>query len=186
MKIQYIVILLAILLANRSLAQESKCDYKAEILLNGTEFENGKIGFRVRATRISGMPTEINGTADIRDFSGKTAKLYKIWESEQVSKQKTSNEYSPILSEGGNYRITAKIDVKCSDSNQDDNLDTKMIKIKGQKTENEIHLKDFGTEQKSQVNGTAYESSNEKAGRLILIFLLVLSVLLNAVLIWKR
>ncbi len=183
MKILFIAALLTILLAHGSLAQESGCDYKAEILLNGTEFENGGLAFRIKATRISGMPTDINGTADIRDFSGKTVKLYKIWDSEPISKQKTSGDYVPYLSEGEQYRIIAKIDVKCNDTGEDNNLDAKMVRIKGQKTQNEIYLKEG---QKSEANGAAYESSSQKAGRIILISLLVLSVLLNIILIWKR
>lgn len=182
MKILLIAIISAILLAHFSFAQESGCDYGVELQFNGTEFENGGFKLKIKAERLDGSPTNITGTLEIKDFNGKTVKLYRIWESEPISKRKTSAEYTPNLTKGESYRIIARIDVKCKDSNEDNNLDTKMIRIIGQ-AENIINLRG---EQKSCGQYSAYESGNEKAARLILIFLLVLSVLLNVVLIWKR
>ena len=183
MKILLIAILSAILLAHCSFAQELACDYRVELQFNGTEFENGGFKLKIKAERLNGPATNITGTLEIKDFNGKTVKLYRIWELEPISKQKTSAEYTPNLTKGESYRVIAKIAVKCKDANEDNNLNTKMINIKNQKTENIIHLRG---EQKNAGENLPYESGNEKASRLILIFLLVLSVLLNVVLIWKR
>lgn len=231
-----------------SFAQQSSCDYKIEVLLNGEEFEKEEFKWKMKATKIEGASTNITGTAKIKDSNGKAVKTYKPWTSDSISKQKTSSEYSPNLKEGG-YEITAEINVECDDVDKGNNIDAKKIKIKGDKeqkskeskseaakkiikankidnmettqnkatneetdtinqktkprklisneeTDNVIQLADKkGQENKELQQSTAYaiksqqivyESSNEKAKALIILFLLTLSILLNIILIWKR
>ncbi|MBI2649782.1 hypothetical protein HYX04_00545 [Candidatus Woesearchaeota archaeon] len=226
------------LLARASFAQQPSCDYKVEILVDAEEFEKDDFKWRMRATKIEGKSTNITGIAEIEDSSGKTAKNYKPWTSQSISKQKTSSEYTPNL-KPGEYKITAEINVECDDTNKGNNADTKEIKIKGatqeainkkaktedaeeavntlasnvekeqitlktaktaakpadEETENTIQLANKNTQKIQQQPMTAntaqapeiaYESSNDKAKGLIMVFLLTLSILLNIILIWKR
>jgi len=235
------VFIIAILLPN-SFAQQSECDYKVEILINGTEFDKESFIWRMRAIKIEGKTTNITGTARIEDTNGKIVKSYKPWTNTSISKQKTSSEYTPNLKEG-EYKITAEINVECNDINKDNNIDVKAIKIK---SEEELKKADNNIKQSSEINTinksdlkfnnnnskiinennnsektqnqeskrlmvdeeadnviqlkpaiiptaaivkepeTVYKSSNEKAKDLILISLLILSVSLNIVLIWRR
>jgi len=238
MKIIVFVFVLAITYSYLSFAQT--CDYKVEILVEGDEFESEEFKWRMRATKIEGKSTNITGTAELEDSNGKTVKNYKPWTSDSIAKQKTSSEYSPNL-KPGSYEITAEISVECDDTNKDNNVDKKELKIKGEveqaksekskseaietkneniitkdvnneqitakatkttakttdeEIENTIQLKNKNTQkiQESQpITANAiqtpqivYESSNDKAKGLIMIFLLTLSILLNIILIWKR
>lgn len=131
------IIIFVISLIYPVFAQQSSCDYKAEILVDGDEFESEEFKWRMRAVKIEGKSTNITGTAEIEDSNGKTAKSYKPWTSASISKQKTSSEYSPNL-KPGNYKITAEISVECDDSNKDNNVDVKTMKIKGEKKEEVI------------------------------------------------
>ena len=115
-----------------------ECDYKTEVIANGTEFEKENFNWKMRATRIEGKPTNITGTAEILDPEGRTIKSYKPWTNESISKQKTSNEYSPNLKEG-EYRIISRIDVECDDTNKGNNIDFKIIKINSA-AQNEITI----------------------------------------------
>ena len=252
MKSLAIILVFAIAFTYASSAQQSSCDYKVEILVDGEEFEKEEFTWRMKATKIEGKSTNITGTAEIQDSSGKTVKSYKPWTSDSISKQKTSSEYSPNLKEGEEYKITAEINVDCDDANQNNNIDTTTIKIKGEKQdakstksktekppqdtsnnietteiknnensndeirlatankpqakkstaksttqdeENTIQLSAKSAQKNAELTSTAhavqssqvvYESSNEKAKGLIMIFLLTLSILLNIALIWKR
>lgn len=191
------IIILAIALPYHSFAQEP-CDYKVEIIVDGEEFEKDDFLWRIRATKIEGISTNITSTAEIENSAGNTVKKYKPWTSESISGQKTSGEYSPNL-KSGSYKIIAGINVECNDTNPENNMDVKAIKIKSENY-SEINIsitsinlkpqnapKSNDSPQASFLNGkVVYESSNEKAKGLILIFLLTLSILLNIVLIWKR
>ena len=243
------ILIFVILISYTSFAQQSSCDYKVEILVNGEEFEKEDFKWRMRATKIEGKSTNITATAEIEDENSKNVKSYKPWTSDSISKQKTSNEYSPNL-KGGEYKITAEINVECDDTTKANNVDAKTIKIKGEKKEEVIKKssaknanldeKDINiaeeaktsnqNEEQTQINQntktitakakkqavneetenviqltnknqqksntistqaiqnpeTVYESSNERAKGLIMIFLLTLSILLNIILIWKR
>lgn len=110
-----------------SFAQE--CDYKVEIIVEGSEFDSQDFKWRMKATKIEGKSTNITGTAEI-ESNGKTAKSYKPWTSDPIAKQKTSSEYSPNL-KPGSYDLTAEISVECDDTNKDNNIDKKEIMIKG-------------------------------------------------------
>ncbi|MBS3114030.1 hypothetical protein J4448_02930 [Candidatus Woesearchaeota archaeon] len=131
MKKLVIFLLLGLVYMNISLAQQPACDYKVEIIIDGEEFEIEDFKWRMRATKIEGKSTNITGTAEIEDSNGKTVKSYKPWTSQSISKQKTSSEYTPNL-KPGNYEITAEISVECDDTNKDNNIDKKEIKIKGE------------------------------------------------------
>ena len=250
MKGLLILLIFAILLSYQSFAQQSKCDYKVEILTDGQEFQKEDFVWRMQATKIEGKSTNITGTAKIEDSDGKTAKSYKPWVSDSISKQKTSSKYTPNL-KPDEYEITAEINVECDDTNKDNNIDTKKIKINGvveetknqkssENTKKSNKLKNTETDniqankikaqtnqntittkpekvtskkpdteeidnviqlaassdkksKQSQITAHAiqqspivYESGNEKAKGLVMIFLLTLSILLNIVLIWRR
>ena len=131
MKKLVIILLLGLAYVYISFAQQPSCDYKVEIIADGEEFEKEDFKWRMRATKIEGKSTNITGTAEIEDSNGKTAKSYKPWTSQAISKQKTSSEYTPNL-KPGEYEITAEINVECDDTNKDNNVDTKEIKIKGE------------------------------------------------------
>ena len=254
----FIVFLLAF--SYKSFAQQSDCDYGVEILLNGTEFEKDQFSWRMKATKIYGNSTNITGTAKIETSEGAIAKSYNPWASEAISKQKTSVRYSPNLKEGQEYKITAEISVGCNDSNQNNNMDTKIITIKNKyaglnwgnstnqlagalkntsnvndaKSDNQTSLtknktmettsdyksqeaalpeqeeglsttnattsgtkeeydnviqlttKNKPQESDTTPSKTLYESTSEKSKNIILIALLILSILLNIILIWKR
>ena len=124
------ILFFVILLAYPILSQPT-CDYKVEILVDAQEFKTEDFKWRMRAIKIEGKSTNITGTAKIEDSNGKTVKSYKPWTSQAIAKQKTSNEYSPNL-KPGNHEITAEISVDCDDTNKDNNVDRKEIKIKGE------------------------------------------------------
>ena len=246
MKVFALVPIFAVLLSSISFAQQSSCDYKVEVLVNSSEFEKQEFSWKMKATKIEGIPTSITGTADIEDSNGEIMRKYRPWVNESISKQKTSSQYTPNLKEGA-YKITSRINVGCNDINEGNNVDFKIIKIiekskeftnvinknnsknilidakindtikneaanqiianqtaeskaldgkeakqlANNEEDNVIQLRNNKKEVESAANvvkkpETAYESSNEKAKGLIMIFLLILSILLNIVLIWKR
>ena len=133
-KFVIIIIFTALLLTFRSFAQQSTCDYKVEVLVNGEEFSIENFTWRMKATKIEGTPTNITGTAKIENSDGKTVKSYKPWTNDSISKQKTSGEYSPNL-KLGEYDIVSEINVECYDTDKSNNIDIKKIKIKDAKEE---------------------------------------------------
>ncbi len=192
-----VAVIFAIVLSHASFAQKQACDYKIEILSDVNESEKGEFKWRMKASKIEGGPTNITGTAKVQ-AGARTVKSYRPWVSDPISKQKTSADYSLNL-EPGDYKITAEIAVECGDINIGNNIATKEIKIKEENNENTLYLlpktslENF--QQDRQKNETfsasaapeiVYESSNEKAKNLIIVFLLALSILLNIVLIWRR
>ena len=237
-----------LILALVSFAQNNQCDYKVEVLVDREEFNQTNFTWKMKATKLDGIATNITGTAEIEDSSSHVVKSYKPWISEAIYKQKTSSEYSPNLKDG-NYKIKAEIYVVCDDTDKENNVEVKSIKIKSdsktgaskqqsennnqlpqpktkindseinkfainetkeennqqsiiqmtssketasQEPENVIQLKNSSKENQKlqaaivQEPKIVYESSNEKVKSLILIFLLILSILFNIVLIWKR
>ena len=140
-----LILVVVIFLSYNSFAQQSECDYKIDVLVDGEEFEKEDFKWRMRATKIEGKSTNITGTAEIKDSNGKTIKNYKPWTSDSISKQKTSNEYTPNL-KPGSYAITAEISVECDDTNKDNNVDSKNIKIKGNVEEKSDKSKSEETE----------------------------------------
>lgn len=147
-------------------AQQYDCDYKVEILVDGDEFNAEEFTWRMKATKVEGVPTSITGTAKIQS-NGKTIKSYKPFTSDPISRQKTSSEYSPNLKHG-NYEITAEINVECGDTNKDNNVDTKEIKIKGEvKTKSSNNDKDeeekeTATNEKKEIETDSNKVANEK------------------------
>jgi len=247
MKSSIIILILGILASHYSFAQQPKCDYKVEILTDSKEFYKEDFKWRMKATKLEGNSTNLTGTAEIT-LNGKIVKSYTPWKFYPISRQRTSNEYSPNL-DAGEYKITAEISVACNDTNKDNNFDSKTIKIKnnetnnkkipinsdeygkiliadnsknvetikseianqtfqtisaiqsktnekveGNNSENIIQLKADKNQKSGQLPTTegvkipriAYESSNEKAKNWIMIFLLMLSIFINIVLIWRR
>ena len=139
MKILTIFVIFLSLLSYASFAQKAVCDYNVDILVDGYEFQKEDFKWRMKATKVEGISTNITGTAKI-ESNGNTIKSYKPWTSEPISKQKTSSEYSPNL-KGGEYEITAEISTDCNDTNKDNNKDVKTITIKGENGKNENNTK---------------------------------------------
>ena len=191
MKSIAVIIILAVSLAYTCLAQPSQCDYKIETIFNVQELEAQDFKLKIQATKLEGFATNITGTIEIKDQDGKIVRIYKPWTSEPLSKQKTSINYFPNL-KSGEYTITSNINVGCDDINKNNNIDVKTVKIKSldnetiknsniRNSENIIYAKDSIKNPK-----IVYASGNEKSKSFIMVFLLILSVLLNVVLIWKR
>ena len=128
MKIIVLAAALILLFSLFSAAQPARCDYGVEIQLNGTQFEKSGFKFRIKATKIDGIPTNITGTAEISDIKGNTIRKYILWNNESISRQKTSGYYSPNLKEG-RYILSSRIDVLCDDYNSGNNIDSKPAEI---------------------------------------------------------
>jgi len=138
-----------ILISGFSLAQP-ECDYKVDIIANGEEFDKGKFRWRMKAVKLEGSPTNITGRATI-ESAGRLVKEYNPWNSEPISKQKTSIEYSPNLKED-EYKITAEIKTECDDANRENNIDVKLITIKSGSAEHiEIPVVNNNTIQKLNI-----------------------------------
>ncbi len=178
MKALAIMLIFSLSLLNAAFAQESECDYKVEILINGTKFLQKDFTWRMKATKLLGISTNITGTAEIMDSNGKIIKRYNPWKNEPISRQKTSSTYSPNLNEG-DYNIVSRINVWCDDFNKVNNIDAKTIKIRpeinqeieGQKNNyssplvigNEINLTETKNEgQNIIINNTKNETSNSQ------------------------
>lgn len=140
-------------------AQQPDCDYKVEILIEGDEFDSEDFAWRMKATKVEGVPTNITGTAEIKS-NGKTVKSYKPWSSDSISRQKTSSKYDPNL-KPGDYGITAEINVECGDKNKDNNIAAKEVKINGKsKKESGNNDKD---EKDAVTNKKRIETTSKKA-----------------------
>lgn len=128
MKIILIILLFLVLLTAVSAAEAGDCDYKIEILLNGSIYTPSDFAWKMKATKISGISTNITATARIEDSNGKIIKTYKPWTSDLISRQKTSGEYSPNLKEG-QYKLTSEIIVDCNDIDKSNNIDSENFAI---------------------------------------------------------
>jgi len=128
MKSSIIILILGILASHYSFAQQPKCDYKVEILTDSKEFYKEDFKWRMKATKLEGNSTNLTGTAEIT-LNGKIVKSYTPWKFYPISRQRTSNEYSPNL-DAGEYKITAEISVACNDTNKDNNLTAKQSKLR--------------------------------------------------------
>lgn len=107
---------------------ESECDYSVQILMDSNQFEPEEFKFKIRALRVEGPSTNITAQIIITN-NGSIIKNYKPWTNSAISKQKTSNEYSPNLKEGV-YEIKAEISMLCSDFSKENNIDERNMLIK--------------------------------------------------------
>src|SRR3989344_1089723 len=127
MRIIIAIIVVLAILSSFSFAQS--CDYGIELLIEGTEFTIESFKWKMKAIKIEGDSTNITGIARIEDLNGNIIKSYKPWTSQSISKQKTSNEYSPNLKEG-EYNIRSEIEVECYDTNKNNDISIKSVKIR--------------------------------------------------------
>ena len=128
MKIILIIMLFLVLLTAISAAETNDCDYKIEILRNSSMYTPSDFAWKMKATKISGISTNITATARIEDPGGKLIKAYKPWTSDPISRQKTSGEYSPNLKDG-EYKIISEIIVDCNDVDKSNNIDSENFAI---------------------------------------------------------
>src|SRR3989344_2376591 len=140
MKVIPIIVIFLVLSIAVSAAEAGDCDYQIEILLNSSAYTASDFAWKMKATKISGISTNITGTARIEDPSGKIIKTYKPWTSDTISKQKTSGEYSPNLKEG-QYKLTSEIIVDCNDIDKSNNIDSENFEVVSALNENKIDLK---------------------------------------------
>ena len=80
MRILILVIVFIVMYVHSSFAQQSTCDYKVEIFVDSHEFEKEEFTWRMKATKLEGIPTNITGTSEIR-ADRKVIKKYKQWTS---------------------------------------------------------------------------------------------------------
>lgn len=161
---QIVLIFIIIMTASyTAFAQRPDCDYKVEILIDGDEFDSEEFAWRMKATKVEGVPTNITGTAKIQS-NGKIVKSYKPWSSDSISRQKTSSKYSPNL-KPGDYEVTAEINVECGDTNNDNNIAAKEIKIKGEAEtksgNNDKEEKGAATYGKNEIGATSKKAADE-------------------------
>src|SRR3989344_6204899 len=145
MKIILIIMLFLVLLTVVSAEELNDCDYKIEILLNSSVYTPSGFAWKMRATRVSGISTNITAEARIEDLNGKIIKAYKPWTSDPISRQKTSGEYSPNLKDG-QYKLTSEINVGCNDIDKSSNIDTGSFAIASSADENKVDIKDNSDE----------------------------------------
>ncbi|MBU1004247.1 MAG: lamin tail domain-containing protein [Nanoarchaeota archaeon] len=108
------------------------CDWKIEILINKTVFDDkDDFDFKIRASKIYGESVNITGKIRIDDMYGNIIKEYSPWTEESATYRKTSYEYSPSLVEGKAYIITSNLEVNCDDENLGNNIEQRIITIKG-------------------------------------------------------
>jgi len=124
------LILLSSVVLSLTVFAKEECDYGVETIMDGVEYKKDKLIWKIKAIRYEGKSTNITGTAEIETFDGNLIKSYKIWNNESISKQKTSKEYSSILS-NGNYRLNSQILVQCDDTKPENNIVSKLIIING-------------------------------------------------------
>ena len=135
-----VAILFLVLLTGISAAETNDCNYKIEILLNSSIYAPSDFAWKMKATKISGVSTNITSAAKIEDSGGKIIKTYRPWASDPISKQKTSGEYSPNLKEG-QYKLTSEISVDCNDIDKSNNIDSENFEVVSALNENKIDLK---------------------------------------------
>ncbi|HLC62447.1 MAG TPA: hypothetical protein VJI52_05520 [Candidatus Nanoarchaeia archaeon] len=140
MRIILVAILFLVLLTGISAAETNDCNYKIEILLNSSIYAPSDFAWKMKATKISGVSTNITSAAKIEDSGGKIIKTYRPWASDPISKQKTSGEYSPNLKEG-QYKLTSEISVDCNDIDKSNNIDSENFEVVSALNENKIDLK---------------------------------------------
>lgn len=127
MRLFAVILAFAVLFSVFAFAQQNDCDYKVDVLLDSFEFTKENFTWKMKATKIEGIATNITGTASI-ESDGNLVKSYKPWTNLSISKQKTSSTYSPNLDEN-DYKITSDIFVECNDIDKTNNIDVKNFRI---------------------------------------------------------
>src|SRR3989338_10702021 len=107
---------------------EQECDYSVGLLLDSNQFGPEEFKFKMMASRVDGPSTNITAQITIAS-NGSIIKNYKPWANSPISKQKTSNEYSPNLKDGV-YELRAEISTLCSDSIGENNIDERIVSIR--------------------------------------------------------
>ncbi len=133
MRLFAVILAFAVLFSVFAFAQQNDCDYKVDVLLDSQEFTKENFTWKMKAAKIEGISTNITGTASI-ESNNNIVKSYRPWTNLPISKQKTSNTYSPNLDEN-EYKITAEIFVECNDVDKTNNADVKTFRIIGQNSD---------------------------------------------------
>ena len=190
-----LIFALGLLLLSSSVIAEA-CDYEIFILA-----DNSSVSFRIRAINNEGPPSNTSTILQVTDLDGKLMKEYHPWNDEKITKQRTSNSYTPNI-EAGKYKVSAKLEISCQDSRASNNIAFVDFEVKGQDSGNDNKAGEIVAQDSSnysnvvslnpKIQGNAISeeksmlSSSEKSKGLIVLFILIASVALNAVLIWKR
>ena len=152
----------------------SGCDYAVEFILAKTVFDNSsEFSFKIRASKVSGSSTNFTSRAKIEDLNGKLIREYEPFTNEPITKQRTSTEYTPNLEDGKSYFMGLNVTVQCSDTNEDNNFDTRIITIRGKPLQEESSISienilDLGSDKKAKfgqivrVRLSAYKGNTNK------------------------
>ena len=202
MKNVRITLAIIVLLSHISMVIAENCDFELVPLienLNSSDFS-----FKMKAVKFAGAASNTSLTIEIIDSKKEIVKEYHPWTNTKITKQKTSNSYSPNL-EPGTYKPVAQLAVGCEDT-VSNNLISSDFKVEGEVKEvkkeglsESTPPEKIATNYNNVVNlnprfqgnlvppsETEYLSSSEKSKKFIVPFLLFASVLMNIVLIWKR
>ncbi len=138
----------------------SGCDYTAELILAKTVFDNSSdFSFKIRASKISGSSTNFTLKAKIEDLNGKLIREYSPFTDEEITKQRTSAEFTPNLKEGKSYFMDSNVTVQCDDTNANNNFDSRIITIKGRPLQEEssisiANILDLGSDKRAKFGQT--------------------------------
>lgn len=127
------------------------CDWKIEILLNDTLYEQDYFEFKVKATNLKTGKTNITGRLSITDFFQNTIKEYKPWTNKTSTSKATSSTYTPNLQKGKAYMLNASLFTQCNDSKLNNNNAVKLFAINSPSQSSTSHLSieniyDLGTD----------------------------------------
>jgi hypothetical protein len=159
---------------DESIIIELSCDYAVEFILAKTVFDNSsEFSFKIRASKISGSPTNFTLRARIEDLNGRLIKEYKPFTNKSITRQRTSTTYTPNLEEGKSYFIDTNVTVQCNDTAQENNFDTRIITIKGKLLQEDSSIDiakiyDLGQDKKAKFGQTiriklnAYKGNTNK------------------------
>lgn len=155
-----------------SVNSQNLCDWKIEILLNKSIFEN-KTDFNwgLKISKVFGNAANITISRVIENEFGSTAYSYDIL-THSIDNQETLS-YSPNLDSGA-YLIKVNIGItSCNDTLTTNNYDSKLIAIKHEANKNESYVKilnvyDLGSDDKAKFGQTirvkinAYKANSAK------------------------
>ena len=148
----------------------SGCDYAVEIILAKTVFDNSSdFSFKMRASKISGSSTNFTLMAKIEGLDGRLIREYSPFTNEEITKQRTTTEFTPNLDEGKSYFMGSNVTVQCNDTNENNNFDERVITIKGKPLQEESSINignilDLGADKKAKFGQTIRVSMSTYKG----------------------
>lgn len=139
-----------------NLNSNTQCDYEIKFKLTEEVFNDSELfNFSVIAEKIKGDGTNLSVKVIINNLFEEQIKEYTPWTNDSIHTRLTSSTYKPELKEGQFYELIANLSVACTDSNIDNNLNKKIIKILGNNPVKESKveiksLKDLGSDNEAK------------------------------------